>query len=327
MDERRQPTISSSRPGRRRRPRVRRVPRAPQPRDAGDRRDREPTVRSAPSPSCASRAARHSASPTIRAPSPPTADRAGAGREARIAAAFCATITRRSRSSAPRMPRRTRRCATSTNGSVSGRAPSRRWRRSTCRSPSPATLQPSCHATGPSALRSWARPSSAPPPPGSPRLAPVPSSAGSSWGSSCWLSLVLITVSFRSSALDGVQGTGATVLRPFEVAADRVARPFADTVGWFRGLVDAKNENKKLRAQNEALRRQLILDEGAIQQNVELQKALNYHGPPSDRRLRQGAHRRCRKPAGCDRREPRHRRRLVRRRSRGQRRRRTDRRA
>jgi rod shape-determining protein MreC len=94
-------------------------------------------------------------------------------------------------------------------------------------------------------------------------------------------SLVLITVSFRSSALDGVQGAGATVLRPFEVAADRVARPFADTIGWFRGLVDAKSENEKLRAQNEALRRALILDEGAIHENVELKKALNYIGPPS----------------------------------------------
>jgi rod shape-determining protein MreC len=94
-------------------------------------------------------------------------------------------------------------------------------------------------------------------------------------------SLVLITVSFRSTALDGVQGTGATLLRPFEIAADRVARPFADTIGWFRGLVNAKDENKKLRAENEALRNQLILEEGAVQQNVELEKALNYHGPPS----------------------------------------------
>ena len=44
------------------------------------------------------------------------------------------------------------------------------------------------------------------------------------------LSLVLITVYFRESAgggLHGVQGAGATVLRPFEVASDRVARPFA----------------------------------------------------------------------------------------------------
>ena len=94
-------------------------------------------------------------------------------------------------------------------------------------------------------------------------------------------SLVLITLSFRSSALDGVQGTGATILRPFEVAADRVTRPFRDTVGWFRGLVDAKNENKKLRAENEALRQRLILDESAVQQNVQLLKELNYRGPPS----------------------------------------------
>jgi rod shape-determining protein MreC len=99
--------------------------------------------------------------------------------------------------------------------------------------------------------------------------------------------LVLITVSFRSSALDGVQGTGATILRPFEVAADRVTRPFRDTVGWFKGLVDAKGENEKLRAENEALRRQLILTEGAVEQNVELQKALDYHGPPSVADFRQ----------------------------------------
>ena len=95
------------------------------------------------------------------------------------------------------------------------------------------------------------------------------------------LSLVLITVSFRSSALDGVQGTAVSVLRPFEVAADRVTRPFRDAVNWSRGLVDAKAENKKLRAKNAALTQQLILDEGAVQENVQLKAALNYHGPPS----------------------------------------------
>jgi rod shape-determining protein MreC len=93
--------------------------------------------------------------------------------------------------------------------------------------------------------------------------------------------LVLITVSFRSTALDGVQGTGASMLRPFEVAADRIARPFRDAVGWFRGLVDAKNENKKLRIQVSELRRQVILEASALQQNTELQRALDYHGPPS----------------------------------------------
>jgi len=95
------------------------------------------------------------------------------------------------------------------------------------------------------------------------------------------LSLVLITVSFRSSALDGAQGTAASILRPFEVAADRVARPFRDTVSWTRGLVDAKAENKKLHRQITDLRRQLILDEGAVQENVQLKAALDYHGPAS----------------------------------------------
>jgi rod shape-determining protein MreC len=95
------------------------------------------------------------------------------------------------------------------------------------------------------------------------------------------LSLVLITVSFRSSALDGVQGTAASILRPFEVAADRVARPFRDTVTWTRGLIDAKSENQKLRKQVADLRQQLILDEGALQENVQLKAALNYHGPAS----------------------------------------------
>ena len=95
------------------------------------------------------------------------------------------------------------------------------------------------------------------------------------------LSLVLITVSFRSSALDGVQGTAASILRPFEVAADRVTRPFRDAVSWTRGLVDAKAENKKLRGQIQNLQQQLILDEGAVQENVQLRTALNYHGPAS----------------------------------------------
>jgi rod shape-determining protein MreC len=101
------------------------------------------------------------------------------------------------------------------------------------------------------------------------------------------LSLVLITVSFRSSALDGVQGTAASILRPFEVAADRVTRPFRDAVSWSRGLVDAKSENQKLRKQLALYRQQLILDEGAVQENVQLRAALNYHGPASIANFRQ----------------------------------------
>lgn len=95
------------------------------------------------------------------------------------------------------------------------------------------------------------------------------------------LSLVLITVSFRSTALDGFQGTVAGALRPFEIAADRVSAPFRDTISWFHGLTTARSENRKLRAEVDALRRQVIVDESAVQQNVQLQAALDYHGPPS----------------------------------------------
>jgi rod shape-determining protein MreC len=95
------------------------------------------------------------------------------------------------------------------------------------------------------------------------------------------LSLVLITVSFRSSALNGAQGTAAGILRPFEVAADRVARPFRDAVGWTHGLVSAKQENRKLRKQVEDLRQQVIQDKSAVQENARLKAQIRYHGPPS----------------------------------------------
>jgi rod shape-determining protein MreC len=100
-------------------------------------------------------------------------------------------------------------------------------------------------------------------------------------GSLVVLSLVLITVSFRSSALDGVQGTAAGILRPFEIAADRVSRPFRDTIGWVHGLTNAKSQNAKLRRQVESLQQQLVLDESAVHENVQLRAQLDYHGPPT----------------------------------------------
>jgi rod shape-determining protein MreC len=95
------------------------------------------------------------------------------------------------------------------------------------------------------------------------------------------LSLILITVSFRSSALDGFQGTAAGILRPFEIAADRVSAPFRDAIGWVNGLANAKSENAKLRKQIDALQAKLVLDESAVQENVQLRAQLQYHGPPS----------------------------------------------
>ena len=71
------------------------------------------------------------------------------------------------------------------------------------------------------------------------------------------LSIGLITIYFRESSGGGlhqVQSAGATVLRPFEVAADRVSRPFRDAYGYFSGLFGAKSENKRLRAEVDRLR-------------------------------------------------------------------------
>lgn len=100
------------------------------------------------------------------------------------------------------------------------------------------------------------------------------------------LSLVLITVSFRSAKLDSVQGFGASVLRPFEVAAERVSRPFRDAVGWTRGLIDAKSDNERLRKENEELRRAVIVNESALQENVELRRALDYKSSPTIKNFR-----------------------------------------
>jgi rod shape-determining protein MreC len=99
-------------------------------------------------------------------------------------------------------------------------------------------------------------------------------------GSLVLLSLVLITVSFRSSKLDPVQGAAATALRPFEVAAERISRPFRDAVGWTRGVFHAKSENKKLNRQVEELRRQVIQNESALQDNVHLRRLLKYRDGP-----------------------------------------------
>jgi len=97
------------------------------------------------------------------------------------------------------------------------------------------------------------------------------------------LSLVLITIYFREPAgggLHGVQSTGATVLRPFEVGAERVARPFRDAYGYFAGLIHAKSQNEKLRRQVDILSQQVIQNANAAAESVELKRELRYvHSP------------------------------------------------
>lgn len=93
------------------------------------------------------------------------------------------------------------------------------------------------------------------------------------------LSLALITVSFRESAagpLHGVQNSGATAMKPFEVAANRVARPFRDAYNWFDGLSTARTQNKQLKAEVERLRQQYATAQTAQNENATLKRLLRY---------------------------------------------------
>jgi rod shape-determining protein MreC len=94
-------------------------------------------------------------------------------------------------------------------------------------------------------------------------------------------SLVLLTVSFRSNALDGVQGAGVSVLRPFEVAATRVAQPFRDAASWTRGLFHAKSENRSLRREIEELRSENAKLLAAQNANQYLVRLLKYERSPT----------------------------------------------
>src|SRR3954454_6740814 len=94
------------------------------------------------------------------------------------------------------------------------------------------------------------------------------------------LALALITLSFRASGVTALQDAGSTVLRPFQVAAERIARPFRDAGGWAAGLVDAKSENAKLKQQVDDLRNQVYANQDAARQNDELRKLLQYVDSP-----------------------------------------------
>ena len=98
------------------------------------------------------------------------------------------------------------------------------------------------------------------------------------------LSLALTTISFREQSdgpLHDAQAAAASVLQPLEVAVERVARPFRDAYGWTKGLFEARAENDALRAENEQLRQQVIQNESALQENVNLKALLGYRSAPA----------------------------------------------
>jgi rod shape-determining protein MreC len=97
------------------------------------------------------------------------------------------------------------------------------------------------------------------------------------------VSLALITVSFREAdggPLHGVQNAGAAVLKPFEVATNRLARPFRDAYGWFHGLVTARSQNRHLRAENAQLRQQYVAARLGATRAAELERLLAFERGP-----------------------------------------------
>lgn len=92
-------------------------------------------------------------------------------------------------------------------------------------------------------------------------------------------SLILVTVSFRDredGPVAGAQEGVAAVLRPFQVAADRVAEPFRDTYAWAESLLDARSEAERLERENETLRQQVAQGELARLQNERLRDLLAF---------------------------------------------------
>jgi rod shape-determining protein MreC len=96
-------------------------------------------------------------------------------------------------------------------------------------------------------------------------------------------SLALITVYFRESeegTLHSAQRIGLSVAMPFEVAGERIARPFRDAWGWASDLIGAKEENARLKEQVEELRKQFIAEETARSENERLRDLVQFVDGP-----------------------------------------------
>jgi rod shape-determining protein MreC len=97
------------------------------------------------------------------------------------------------------------------------------------------------------------------------------------------LARVLITLSVRSGPdgpLGGVQSAGATALRPFAVAVERIAQPFRDAYGWVESLFGARSEAERLRAEVRELRQRAIQNDFARQENEYLRRLISYRDGP-----------------------------------------------
>jgi rod shape-determining protein MreC len=96
--------------------------------------------------------------------------------------------------------------------------------------------------------------------------------------------LTLLTISFRSptsGALHDLQGAGSTVLRPFQIAASRVAQPFRDAYNYVDGLATAKSENARLKKEIAVLQTEEIINAEKAKQFDQIARQLHYNEGPT----------------------------------------------
>jgi rod shape-determining protein MreC len=98
------------------------------------------------------------------------------------------------------------------------------------------------------------------------------------------VALALITISFRSptaGALHDMQGAGSTALRPFQVAATRVAQPFRDAYDYFASISSTKAENARLKKEYQQVRKQAIANRVLAIKAEQYKKLLHLETLPS----------------------------------------------
>ncbi len=97
------------------------------------------------------------------------------------------------------------------------------------------------------------------------------------------VALTLLTISFRSptaGALHDLQGAGSSALRPFQVAATRVAQPFRDAYDYLDSLSTVKSENAKLKKQVAALLSTQLLHSEKAREYDDLVRLLHFERGP-----------------------------------------------
>jgi rod shape-determining protein MreC len=77
-------------------------------------------------------------------------------------------------------------------------------------------------------------------------------------------------------------------LRPFEIAAERVAQPFRDAYAWVDSLFAARSDAKRLKEENDQLRQQVIQNQFAVRENARLRGLLDFRDGPAYPRDYQG---------------------------------------